>query len=134
MLTNKEANKLFKPHLVTTMPVPYVTKVMRGKGKSKQKGGCHQRGGDFLGIEKAFKKIGNDIVHNPLRLAAAIGTGGISETFLTPAQLIGDKVGVKPSKVAGSLAPVVGLMRPDMGRALGYSATGLKMVGLGRHR
>lgn len=113
------------------MPVPYVTKVMHGGKRKKQKGGCMQQGGDFLGIGKAFSKVGNSIIHNPLRLAAAIGTAGLSETFLTPAQLTGDKVGVKPSKVVGVAAPVIGLVRPDLGKAAGYTGTALGMMGLG---
>lgn len=139
MLTPQQAVKLMESkRVVSTMPVPYVTKVVqRGKGCGcGQSGGC-QTGGDFLGIGHAFQKVGKAITSNPLRLAAAIGTAGLSETFLTPAQLIGDKVGVKPSKALSAVTPVLGVAStlagaPEIGKAAGYTATGLKMMGLGK--
>ena len=106
--------------------------------KSKQRGmghcGC-QRGGDFLGIGKAFSKVGKAIVSNPLRLAGAIGTLGLSETFLTPSQLIRDATGVKTSTVLDKAAPLLSKAGgKELALAGKLTSKGLQMVGLGRRR
>ena len=117
-----------------TLPVLNPRMKQRGKGHC----GC-QRGGDFLGIGKAFKKIGKSIVSNPLRLALGIGSLGLSETILTPTQLIADAVGVKPSKVLNIAAPIIGAVgtaagAPELGLGSKFTAIGLKQMGLGRRR
>ena len=97
---------------------------------------CEQCGGNiFDSIGSAFKKVGKSITSNPLRLAAAIGTGGLSETFLTPAQLIRDSTGVKVSKVLDTAAPAIAAVGGKP-LALGSKLTsiGLKQVGLGKKR
>ena len=109
--------------------------------KTKQRGmghcgkPCHQCGGDFLGIGKAFKKIGKSIVSNPLRLAGAIGTLGLSETFLTPAQLLRDSTGVKVSKILDTTAPAISAVGgPELALGSKLTSIGLKQVGLGKRR
>lgn len=106
--------------------------------KTKQRGmghcGC-QYGGDFLGIGKAFSKVGKAIVSNPLRLAGAIGTLGLSETFLTPSQLIRDATGVKTSTVLDKAAPLLSKAGgKELALAGKLTSKGLQMVGLGRRR
>ena len=122
------------PRQFKTMPVPYVTFVPGQMGMGKC--GCGgQRGGDFLGIGKAFSKVGKAITSNPLRLAGAIGTLGMSEAFITPAQLIGDSLGVKPSKALGVAAPFLGAaFGPEMGMASKGTAQVLGMMGQGKKK
>ena len=96
---------------------------------------CEQCGGDFLGIGKAFKKVGKSIVSNPLRLAAAIGSMGASELMLTPAQLFRDATGIKASKVLDTAAPAIAFVGgPEAALGSKIGSTGLKMVGLGKRR
>lgn len=107
--------------------------------KRKQKGmghGCCQCGGNiFDDIGGAFKKVGKSIVSNPLRLAGAIGTLGLSETFLTPAQLLRDTTGVKASKVLEKAAPVITAVGgPELALGSKLTSKGLSMVGLGSRR
>tara|TARA_R110001606_G_scaffold27702_1_gene88365 strand:- start:66 stop:608 length:543 start_codon:yes stop_codon:yes gene_type:complete len=117
----------------STLPV---NPKLRQQGMGHCGGRCGQCGGDFLGIGKAFKKIGKSIVSNPLRLAAAIGTMGMSESFLTPMQLVGDATGIKPSKVLNVAAPIIGAVgtaagAPELGLGSKFTAIGLKQMGLG---
>lgn len=138
VLTPLQAKKMMGPRQFKTMPVPYVTIIpgQMGMGHGGMGCGCGckgQRGGDFLGIGKAFSKVGKAITSNPLRLAGAIGTLGMSEAFLTPAQLIGDSLGVKPSKALGVAAPFLGAaFGPEMGMASKGTAQVMGMMGQGK--
>lgn len=137
-LSARRAKQMMGPRKFKVMPVPYVTR-MPQMGRGHCAGMCGQCGGDFLGIGRAFKKVGKAITSNPLRLATAIGTGGLSEMFLTPAQLVGDATGIKPSKAVAVATPVLGLVgtaagAPSLGRAAGFTAKGLKMLGQGKKR
>jgi hypothetical protein len=113
--------------------------------KMKQKGMghgcmCKQCGGNiFDDIGGAFKSVGKSIVSNPLRLAAGISTLGLSETFLTPAELLGKATGTKTSKLLEKAVPVITAVgaaqgAPSLGKAAGFTAKGLKMMGLGSRR
>ena len=132
-LTPLQVKKMMGPRHFKIMPVPYVTRVPQmGRGHC-----CGQCGGDFLGIGKALSKVGKSIVSNPLRLAAGIGTLGLSETFLTPAQLIGDAAGVKPSKALAATTPFLTIAgtaagAPALGKAAGFTSKALKMMGQGK--
>ena len=137
ILTPIQAKRMMGPRQFKTMPVPYVTFVPGQMGMGHGGCGCGggQRGGDFLGLGRAFKKIGRSITSNPLRLAGAIGTLGMSEAFLTPAQLIGDSLGVKPSKALGVAAPFLGAaFGPEMGMASKGTSQVLGMMGQGKKR
>lgn len=131
LLTPAQILRLQQPYGMnrfSTMPVP--VRNQRGMGHC----GC-QYGGDFLGIGKAFKKIGKSIVSNPLRLAGAISTLGLSETFLSPAQLIRDSTGVKVSTVLDKAAPVLSKVGgPELALGSKLTSIGLKQVGLGKRR
>jgi len=90
----------------------------KGKGlKLSGQGMCGS--GIFSSIGRAFKKIGKSIVSNPLRLAGAIGTLGLSETFLTPAQLLKETTGLKTSKVLDKVAPIIATATGNPELALG---------------
>lgn len=135
LLTPAQILRLQQPYGMnrfSTMPVPI--KNQQGMGHC----GC-QYGGDFLGIGKAFKKIGKSIVSNPLRLALGIGSLGLSESFLTPMQLVSDATGIKPSKVLNVAAPIIGAVgtasgAPELGLGSKFTAIGLKQMGLGKRR
>lgn len=93
--------------------------------------GC-QYGGDFLGIGKAFKKIGKSIVSNPLRLALGIGSLGLSETFLQPLDLLKSKTGLKGSKILDVAAPVLSAVGgPELALGSKLTSKALKQMGLG---
>jgi len=132
-LSARRAKQMMGPKQFRIMPVPYVTMMPQMGGHCG--GRCGQCGGDFLGIGKAFKRIGRSITSNPLRLAAAIGTMGMSETLLTPAQLVGDAVGVKPSKALGVAAPFIGAaFGPEAGMVSKGTSQVMGMLGQGRKR
>lgn len=131
-LTPLQVKRMMGPRVFKTMPVPYVTMVPQ-MGRGHCGGRCGQCGGDFLGIGKAFSNVGKSIISNPLRLAAGIGTLGLSETFLTPAQLIGDSVGVKPSKALSVATPFLGAaFGPEMGMASKGTSQVIGMMGQGK--
>ena len=105
---------------------------MRQQGMGHCGGRCGQCGGNiFDSIGKAFKKVGKSIVSNPARLALGIGTLGLSESFLTPAQLLRDTTGVKASKVLDKAAPIISAVAPEAALGSKLSSKGLKMMGLG---
>ena len=88
-----------------------------------------QRGGDFLGIGRAFKKT----FSNPLRGLAAVGTFGMSEAAIRSGQAFKDVTGLKPSKILDVGAPIaafVGL--PEVGLPAKAISFGYKQIGLGR--
>jgi len=132
MLSPAQMKRLQRPiRRFSTLPVNPSRMTQKGMGHC----GC-QYGGDFLGIGKAFSKVGKSIVSNPLRLAGAIGTLGLSETFLTPAQLFRDSTGIKPSKILDVAAPVIGAVgtatgNPELALGSKFTSIGLKQVGLG---
>jgi len=101
----------------------------KGKGlKLAGQGMCGS--GFFSSIGKAFKKVGKSIVSNPLRLAGAIGTLGLSEGFLTPAQLLKDSTGIKASKVIDTVAPTIATLSGNPEFALGSKLTSGTLRGL----
>lgn len=143
-LTPAKAKQMMGPQYsrgrFTTLPVP-IRRGQKGMGHGMGCGcGCGgQRGGDFLGIGKAFSNVGRAITSNPLRLATAIGTMGMSEAFLTPAQLLKDSTGIKVSKVLDVAAPAIGAVgaaagAPELGFASKLTSKGLKQVGLGKKK
>ena len=95
---------------------------------------CNQCGGNIFGdIGRAFKKVGKSIVSNPARLALGIGTLGLSEGFLTPAQLLRDTTGIRASKLLDIGAPAISAVGgPELATASKLSSIGLKQFGLGR--
>ena len=101
----------------------------KGKGLTLPGGGLKLPGqgmcgsGFFSSIGNAFKKVGKSIVSNPLRLAGAIGTLGLSETFLTPAQLLKESTGIKSSQVIDKIAPIVATASGNPELALGSKLT-----------
>ena len=115
--------------------------------KPKQRGmgcGCQslrtlqvlpQHGGDFLGIGSALSRT----FSNPLRGLAAVGTMGLSETFLQPAEAVGKLVGVKPSRALKVASPFIGAVgsaigNPELGMASKGSAEVLEMMGVGKKK
>lgn len=118
----------------STLPVPYVTRVPQsGMGCGCQVGG--QVGGDFLGIGSALERT----FSNPLRGLAAVSSLGLSESFLQPVEVIGKKVGVKPSEALKKATPILGQLgsiagAPELGQASGLTAEALKQMGLGHKR
>lgn len=132
ILTPAQMKMLMRPvRKFNTMPVnPKMTQ----QGMGHCGGRCGQCGGNiFDSIGKAFKKVGKSIVSNPLRLAGAIGTLGLSETFLTPAQLVKDATGVKVSKVLDTTAPVISAVGgPELALGSKFTSIGLKQMGLGK--
>lgn len=107
--------------------------------KRKQRGmghgcSCNQCGGNiFDSIGKAFKRT----FSNPLRGIAAVGSLGLSETFLQPLDLLKSKTGIKGSQILDVAAPVIGAVGTATGNpelALGSKLTSkaLKQMGLGR--
>ena len=95
---------------------------------------CSQCGGNiFDSIGRAFKKVGKSIVSNPARLALGIGTLGLSEGFLTPAQLLRDTTGVRASKVLDVGAPAIAAVGgKELALASKLTSKGLKQFGLGK--
>jgi len=91
----------------------------KGKGLKLPGQGGMCGSGFFSSIGRAFKKIGKSIVSNPLRLAGAIGTLGLSESFLTPAQLLKETTGLKTSKILDTVAPIVATATGNPELALG---------------
>ena len=91
--------------------------------------GC-QRGGDFLGIGKAFKRF----TKNPLRIGAAILTAGASEVIALPADILKHNTGIKASDVLTVGAPVLTAINPAGALGTKLTAFGLKQAGLGRRR
>ena len=125
-LTQKRAVGLMRPRF-RTMPVPYG---QTGLGHC----GC-QHGGDFLGIGNALSRT----FSNPLRGIAAIGTLGMSEALLQPAELVGNIVGIKPSKALELAAPIIGAVgtatgNPELGMASKGTAAVLDLMGAGRRK
>ena len=142
-LTPTKAKEMMGPQYArkrfTTLPIPMREQKGMGHGMGCGCGCKGQRGGDFLGIGKAFSKVGRAITSNPLRLATAIGTLGMSEAFLTPAQLLQDSTGIKASKVLSTLAPVIGAVgaaagAPELGLASKFTSAGLKQAGFGKRK
>ena len=86
--------------------------------------------GFFSSIGNAFKKVGKSIVSNPLRLAGAIGTLGLSETFLTPAQLLKQSTGIKSSDVIDKVAPILASATGNPELALGSKLTSGTLRGM----
>ena len=131
MLTPAQMKMLTRPvRKFSTLPVnPKMTQ--QGMGHCGHR--CQQCGGNiFDSIGKAFSKVGKSIVSNPLRLAGAIGTLGLSETFLTPSQLIRDATGVKTSTVLDKAAPLLSKAGgKELALAGKLTSKGLQMVGLG---
>lgn len=132
-LLSPAAMKLLQRQHPDFRTLPVKTK-QRGMGHCGKQ--CIQCGGSFFGdIGKAFSKVGKAIVSNPLRLAGAIGTLGLSETFLTPSQLIRDATGVKTSTVLDKAAPLLSKAGgKELALAGKLTSKGLQMVGLGRRR
>ncbi len=94
----------------------------KGKGlKLPGQGMCGS--GFFSSIGNAFKKVGKSIISNPLRLAGAIGSLGLSETFLTPAQLLKESTGLKTSKILDKVAPIIATASGNPELALGSKLT-----------
>jgi hypothetical protein len=138
MLSPAQMKKLMRPvRRFSTMPVR----------KPKQRGmgcGCQslrtlqvlpQHGGDFLGIGSALSRT----FSNPLRGLAAVGTMGLSETFLQPAEAVGKLVGVKPSRALKVASPFIGAVgsaigNPELGMASKGSAEVLEMMGVGKKK
>ena len=90
-----------------------------------------QRGGDFLGIASWAKRV----VKNPLRLAGAIGTFGMSEAAIKSGQAFKKITGVKPSKALNVLAPVASFMgAPEIGLPAKAVSFGYKQIGLGKKK
>ena len=128
MMSPAQMKKLMRPvRRFSTMPVR----------KPKQRGmgcGC-QHGGDFLGIGSALSRT----FSNPLRGLAAVGTMGLSETFLQPAEAVGKLVGVKPSRALKVASPFIGAVgsaigNPELGMASKGSAEVLEMMGVGKKK
>lgn len=90
-----------------------------------------QRGGDFLGISKAFKKT----FSNPLRGIAAVGTFGMSEAAIRSGQAFKKITGVKPSKALNILAPAASFLgAPEIGLPAKAVSFGYKQIGLGKKK
>ena len=90
-----------------------------------------QRGGDFLGIGRAFKKT----FSNPLRGLAAVGTFGMSEAAIRSGQAFKDVTGLKPSKVLDIGAPIAAFAgMPEIGMPAKAVSFGYKQIGLGKKR
>ena len=88
-----------------------------------------QRGGDFLGIGRAFKKT----FSNPLRGLAAVGTFGMSEAAIRSGQAFKDVTGLKPSKVLDIGAPIAAFAgMPEIGMPAKAVSFGYKQIGLGK--
>jgi len=83
--------------------------------------------GFFSSIGKAFKRTFSSIP----RAALAVGSLGISETFLQPLDALKSTTGIKGSKVIDEIAPVLGVVGgPDLGIASGLTSKGLKKLNL----
>ena len=129
LLSPAQLKKLSRPvRKFKTLPV-----------KRKQKGmgcGCHhgQQGGNiFDSIGSAFKRTFSSLP----RAALAVGTLGVSETFLQPLDLLKSTTGIKGSQILDVAAPIIGAVGTATGNpelALGSKLTSkaLKQLGLGR--
>ena len=139
MLSPAQMKKLMRPvRRFSTLPRQKLeASLLPIKGK-KQYGMGHcgrQRGGDFLGIGSALSRT----FSNPLRGLAAVGTMGLSETFLQPAEAVGKLVGVKPSRALKVASPFIGAVgsaigNPELGMASKGSAEVLEMMGVGKKK
>lgn len=90
-----------------------------------------QQGGDFLGIGSWAKRV----VKNPLRLAAAVGTFGMSEAAIKSGQAFKSVTGVKPSKVLDVGAPIAAFAgMPEVGIPAKAVSFGYKQIGLGKKK
>jgi hypothetical protein len=117
-LTPAQIKKLMNP--VRTMPHPIY-----------QYGGCQQHGGNiFSSIAHGFKQT----FSNPLRAIAAVGSGGMSEAFIRGGQGFKKVTGLAPSKALGYVAPVVGMVAPELAVPLAVGKAGYGMIGLGKKR
>ena len=134
MITVLDPSDIKKLHSRKFSTLPIVRTPMKQYGA-----GCQCGGNIFDSIASGFSDVGKAITSNPLRAATAIGTLGMSETFLAPAQLIGKAAGVKPSVALAKATPVIGFVgsamgAPDLGKAAGLTSKGLKMLGQGKKR
>ena len=90
-----------------------------------------QRGGDFLGIGSWAKKV----VSNPLRLAGAIGTFGMSEAAIKSGEAFKKVTGVKPSKALDIIGPAAAFLgAPEIGLPSKAVSFGYKQIGLGKKK
>ena len=106
-----------------TLPV----KTQKGMGHCGKS--CHQCGGNiFDSIGKAFKRT----FSNPARAALAIGSLGMSETFLQPLDLLKSKTGIKGSQILDVTAPIISAVGgPELALGSKFTSIGLKQLGLG---
>ena len=83
--------------------------------------------GIFSSIGNAFKRTFSSIP----RAALALGSLGISETFLQPLDALKSTTGIRGSQVLDAVAPVIGIVGgPDLGIASGLTSKGLKKLNL----
>tara|TARA_R110000772_G_scaffold53495_1_gene122399 strand:+ start:7543 stop:8910 length:1368 start_codon:yes stop_codon:yes gene_type:complete len=104
----------------------YIASHQRGSGlKLAGQGMCG--GGIFSSIGSAFKKAFSSIP----RAALAVGSLGISETFLQPLDLLKSTTGIKGSKIIDTAMPVIGLVGgPELRIASGLTSKALKGMDL----
>ena len=110
-LTPSQMKRLMGPVIYRPMPV------------------YNQYGGDFLGIGSWAKKV----VSNPLRLAGAIGTFGMSEAAIKSGEAFKKVTGVKPSKALDIIGPAAAFVgAPEIGLPAKAVSFGYKQIGLGK--
>ena len=104
----------------------YMASHQRGGGlKLPGQGMCG--GGFFSSIGNAFKRTFSSIP----RAALALGSLGISETFLQPLDALKSKTGIKGSQIIDTAMPVLGLVGgPELGLASKLTSKGLKTMNL----
>ena len=84
-------------------------------------------GGFFSSIGNAFKRTFSSIP----RAALALGSIGISETFLQPLDALKSKTGIKGSQIIDTAMPVLGLVGgPELGLASKLTSKSLKTMNL----
>ena len=104
----------------------YIASHQRGNGlKLSGQGMCG--GGFFSSIGNAFKRTFSSIP----RAALALGSLGISETFLQPLDVLKSKTGIKGSQIIDTAMPLIGLAGgPELGVASGLTSKVLKGMNL----